>query len=416
MGIDRRSVAKVSRLLVVLALLVNVGCGGSSSLGGPLGSPSPSPQVDTASQDYLLLLAKFPEDQQGEGLDWYFQTVGAQPIAYAFVLSSESLHYRASPTEEGRRRVRKAVRWLLDNIDLDRDGKPGWGFPDAWDAFGDGSVNPANHVYTITTASVMLGFLDALSLPNFWTLAEREEIRAALAGVSLRWCREIWQDTASGGYFWYSPATVDNIYTVNVSAMFLGALARILNEQRSALSASEANLIQTRTRAAAEMVAATAQFRMGNPFWLYHERDPISPNDLTHHIYVLWGMELYRASGVGPGLPWALEQSIASVDAFWRDGTAHDFPQDVVYVGEQASWNDRPAFLPGTSFMLAFYARWADLPRTTQTFNYLVQAHGPIPDLHVWPLWFSNDTNFYPRYTSRALWGIAMRDFGWVLR
>ena len=313
MGIDRRSVAKVSRLLVVLALLVNGGCGGSSSLGGPVGSASPFPQVDTASQDYLLLLAKFPEDRQGEGLDLFSGMVGEHPMTYGLVLSSEVLHFRAFPTEEGRRRIQKAVRWLLDNIDLNRDGKPGWGLPDAWDAFSDGSVNPANHPYTITTAIVMLGLLDALSLPNFWTFAERQEMRTALRDVSLRWCREVWQETPTGGYFWYSPAQVDNIFVTNVSASFLGSLSRLLTEQRNALTLSEADLIQARVEAAARSLVAVAQFRMGLPFWSYHEQNPEAANDLLHHIYLLWGMELYRASGIGSGLPWTTQQAVASL-------------------------------------------------------------------------------------------------------
>ena len=414
MRVDRRTVTKMSRLLVFLALLMSVGCGGSSSLRGPVGSANSSFPLKTASQDYLLLLAKFPEDHQGEGLDLSFGTFKEQPMTYGLVLTSEALRFRASPTEEGRRRVRKAVRWLLDNSDLDHDGKPGWGYPDAWDAFADGSVNPANHPYTITTAIGLSGLLDALSLPNFWTLAEREEIRVALTGVSLRWCREVWQETASGGYFWYSPVPVDNIFVTNVSATLLGDLSRVLTEQRDALSVSEANLVQDRVRAAARMVVSTAQPRMGNPFWLYHERDPISPNDLVHHIYTLWGMELYRSSGVGEGVPWTTQQAIASVDAFWRDGIVHDFPQDVTYVGSQAPYQDQPAFLSGTGSMLAFYVRWSDVPRTTRCFNYLVSAHGPLPDLHIWPLSFSNDTNFYPRVVVAALWGIALRDFNWA--
>jgi len=52
-------------------------------------------------------------------------------MTYAPILMAETLHFRHFPTKEGRQRIRTAVRWFMDNADLDRDGLVGWGLPQA---------------------------------------------------------------------------------------------------------------------------------------------------------------------------------------------------------------------------------------------------------------------------------------------
>ena len=410
-GGEKQPEVRIARCVLVVLLLANFGCGSGSPFAqnAPQAPVIPTAPPKLASQEYLTLLAKYPEDRQGEGLDSSFGTVAERPATYAVVLSSEVLHFRASPNEEGRRRIHKAVRWLLDNIDLDKDGKPGWGLADAWDAFSDGTVNPAHHPYTITTALVLWGLLDGVSLPGFWTEAEREEIRRAIVSTSLRWCHEVWEETASGGYFWYSPTVFDSEFVPNVSAALLGGLSRLVVEQRGALTQAEYEFIQARVLAAAEAIVESAQFRDGAPFWYYSAGDPNDPNDLGHHIIILWSMELYR--GTGNPVPWTNSQAIESLDRFWRSGSVYDYPQDVTYVGNQASFQDRPGVLPAVGALVGYYARWADAARTSTSFDYLQRVHGPWPDLRLWPATFSSDTNFYSGSAVWALWGVALRDF-----
>ena len=170
---------------------------------------------------YRDLLALFPEDRQGFGLDPDKNLDGQtlisdhQPMTYGFVLSAEARHFRFDRNAESGRRVRKAVRWLIDNRDLDGDGKPGWGLPQAWPAWGH-APNPHNQPYTITTAIVLGRHVgrpqpSATSGPppgatRCWTL---------MVQVALRWCRELWTEGYGGGYFWYSPSPADDIFGVN---------------------------------------------------------------------------------------------------------------------------------------------------------------------------------------------------------
>src|SRR5690606_11942402 len=56
-----------------------------------------------------------------------------------------------------------AGQWLLQHDDENQDGTIGWGVPVAWDAYGDGSVNPKDTEYTISTAiavDALLSWLD----------------------------------------------------------------------------------------------------------------------------------------------------------------------------------------------------------------------------------------------------------------
>jgi hypothetical protein len=117
----------------------------------------------------------------------------------------------------------------------------------AWDAFQDGTINPENQPYTITTAIVLEGLLDALALPSFWTDAERLEIHEVLVQVSLHWCQDVWTQDTFGGFFWSSPNYNDAYFVLNASAMLLGSMERFLSEQGDAFSDIDQQFVQMRT-------------------------------------------------------------------------------------------------------------------------------------------------------------------------
>ncbi len=217
-------------------------CGGDQSSQLPANAvPGREP-----SSAYLALLTKFPEADQGLSREVNFPGLKEQPMTYALLLTAESLHYRSAPSDEGRRRVRNTTGWLISNSDLDSDGKPGWGLPDPWDAFGDGTTNPANQPYTITTGMVLLALMDSVSLPNFWNDSERDVIRTLMRQAALRQVQEVFTDTATGGYFWYSTNVNDAKFVTNVSAFMSGTLARLLREEPELFTISERLLIERR--------------------------------------------------------------------------------------------------------------------------------------------------------------------------
>ena len=91
----------------------------------------------------------------------------------------------------------------------------------------------------------------------------------------------------------------------------------------------------------------------------------------------------------------------------------YDYPQDIVYEGNKAAYNNRPAILWGVGMMLAFYARWDNTPlRAQRTFDAIQRDYGPFPKLRLWPESFSKDSVFYARYAAHVLFGLAILSFG----
>lgn len=412
------------RMTLPGALLLLIAASGCSNLRAPDASGGTTLSSEV-SNTYMQLLALYPEEHQGLGIENWTPGIEEQPMTYGLILSAEAARYRRTGQDEPERRIRKALAWLLDNRDLDRDGKPGWGLPQPWDAFQDGSTNPVNQPYTITTAIVLNGMLDALRLP-IWSRGQRDEIRKLAAQVAVRWCREMWSQGFKGGYFWYSPSRADDIFAVNSPSMFMGSLARLLHEQADAF-AEERQLVQSRADDQARAVVATVQLREGLPFWDYmpapNKFNRHTPNDLVHHVYTLWGIEQYRDNGGKIALPWTREQARQSLDTFWSGGQIREYPQDVTYTGPQAVMQSRPAILWSTGMLLAAYAQWNDRDDAGRTLAAIQRNYGPWPELRLRPASAvsrarptttqpAKESLFYPRHGAHVLWGGSLYAFG----
>ncbi len=373
-------------------------------------APLPAPQAL-----YRELLAIFPEDGQGFGKDADKNADGPelitdhQPMTYGFVLSAEALHFRFDRNAESGRRVRKAVRWLVDNRDLDGDGKPGWGLPQAWPAWGH-APNPHHQPYTITTGIVLDGLLDALAIRDFWSAAERDEMLALCVQVALRWCKELWSEGCGGGYFWYSPSRLDDIFGVNAPSMFLGSLARLLRDHGDRFADADRRLVQQRCDALAKAIVHTVQLHDGQPFWHYaplpnklnHERF----EDVMHHVYTLWGIEGYRDTGGKVALPWTRAQTLESLEHFWKDGGVTENDQDLP---GQKPPIARPARLCGAGMLLLGYARWGDARRAARTLEWIRSQCGPWPQLRHSP--GAKDDTVYLRDCAHVLVGLAYLNY-----
>ncbi|MEN6405932.1 MAG: hypothetical protein ABFC77_05615 [Thermoguttaceae bacterium] len=363
-----------------------------------------SGEREAACKAYQELLAMFPEDRQGYGKDHYRSRVDHQPMTYGLVLSAEAAHLKSAPNDESRRRVRLAARWLLDNRDLDGDGLPGWGLPQDYVA-SDGLKMPPNHPYTVTTAIVLDGLLDALNAPADWSDAERKEIRSVMVQVVLRWCRHVWSEGYGGGYFWYNPRR-DHAFCLNASSMFGGAMVRLLKEHGDAMTAEERRLIEDRTDQQAKAVVASVNLWHGMPYWHYaaqpNKLNFTHPNDLLHHVYTLWGIELYRDCGGRVPLPWTRAQAVQSMERFWHDGQICPLPPKTV------SATAKPLRLWDTGTMLAFYAKWGEPRQAQQAFEFIHEKCGPWPNLRLFPTEKPTDESFYPRHAAHVLFGLAL--------
>lgn len=170
---------------------------------------------------------------------------------------------------------RAAADWLVKN------SAPGWGLGFAWDAFSDGSENPATTVYGITTALGARGLLDAF---------ERYKDPAYLqtAEASLDYYSKFFTVTENGGYFWYSDQETDAINSTNISAMMLAPLLEV-----GRLS-DRPDFVRLADMAAKEIVSSRRSIG-SYQYWSYSDRND-EPNDAAHAAFIVLGLTEYAAS------------------------------------------------------------------------------------------------------------------------
>jgi hypothetical protein len=93
--------------------------------------------------------------------------------------------------------------YLVQHDTLERGGQIGWGLPAAWDAFGNGTVNPPYQVYAFQTALVSWALLDTYALTNnslYLTTVERVMVSylpfsTTRLGTDCHGCRMFWYST-----------------------------------------------------------------------------------------------------------------------------------------------------------------------------------------------------------------------------
>jgi len=392
---------RITGILILLVLLS--ACGGSDTGGG-----------SRASRDYMTLLAEFPVENQGRGIDLLAPDQEMDhATAYAQVLSSESYRYRVEPDAESANRIRLAARWLIDNSDLDGDGKKGWGFPFGWDAFGDGTVNLVNQAYAIDTAIVLLGLLDALDTDGIWSDAERREIVGLIREVSVTWSAEFWTQTSEGnGYFWYSTNVADNHNVLNITAMFCGVLQRFLHDHGSGLTAGESGMLGSRADDGIRLIESEVILFGGKPFWNYAESPGVATNtnDMVHHVYILYGTQMYLDFGGGVALRWTREDALGSARLFTGGGIMYNYPHDPFFTNPRISL-DAPANLWGLGMLIAYAAQMGEESLAESAVRTIKASYGDYPDMTLFPPGWISDTRVYPRFTAHVLFGLAVRDF-----
>lgn len=228
--------------------------------------------------------------------------------------------------------MHRAATWLLQNS-TPSTGKTGWGLSFAWDAFGDGSKNPVDTVYGITTALAVRGLLDAY---------EEEEIPAYLetALAALTYYSRFFTETPQGGYFWYSDQESDAINTYNVSAMLLGQYAR------AGVLAGRADLVQIAKSAMEDLLAHSQQIE-GFEYWPYSPK-ATRPNDAVHAAYIVQGLIDFKNA---TGQTIDLNQSINYLPTFANGDQVFEF--STLHNDLDTKLRERPARLWGVG-MLAF--------------------------------------------------------------
>lgn len=212
--------------------------------------------------------------------------------SYAALVMGEALLVRSGKQGGFSDRALTSGHWLLDHADENHDGVTGWGVPSSWDAFQDGSVNPLNTEYTISTSLALAALLDWMECDK---AAPKERIMAVVGKAMEPYLTG--SHNSPGGIPAYSLTASDAKYDCyNPAGHLLGVaqrLSALLRPANPARADALANLADVTVKV---LVAERLISPSGNWFWNY-SKDEKTANDMPHAGYIIEGLWQYAQHG-----------------------------------------------------------------------------------------------------------------------
>jgi hypothetical protein len=309
-----RSLQMVGRLAMAMAVLSSCG------------PREPGLPVLDPMTTYHAIIAQLDPNFPGRGLDVFNDTVKDRAMAYALILRAEANRFASTAAPDARDRVMTCTAWLMANSDLNGDGIPGFGLADPWDAFGDGTTNPAYQEYVITTAMCVEALQDRYALLD--DTAGLTAMRALVLACVEPFLSDRYD--SPGGLLTYSRNPNDAMHDVfNSSIHMAGQLQRMS-------SWVEDQAVRERLRRKADgiikvLVAHQKRTEEGALFWTYGLAPNSPPNDLLHASYIVEGIREYRAFGGSAVVD--LDAAVANFEAFadpphWYENSVADWQED----------------------------------------------------------------------------------------
>jgi hypothetical protein len=240
---------------------------------------------------YGNILEGFDSASPGKGVDVFNDESRDRPMAYGLILSAEANRFKATEEVEAKQNALACLDWLMNNADKNENGIHGYGLADSWDAFTDGSVNPAHHEYTITTALAVKGMIDWLEIEE--DSAFRSQIMNTIEDCFSPFADETFYSSIS--IPGYSIGEEDLSYNVFNPAVFLAGEMQRYSQLHE--SSEMASVLESK---ASQIISITEQHALtdpdGNYYWNYGV-EVERPNDLVHACYVIEGFRTYRDFG-----------------------------------------------------------------------------------------------------------------------
>lgn len=389
--------------------LIACGCGGGGASSGTPATPSQA-QLRAAE-----VAATFPATQPGYGVDPLSPTT---PITSdetaAVVLYGEALRARATRASDAIQRVQTHARYLIANQDADGDGFASWGLGVAWDAFGDKSVNPANTPYCVTNAIVMEALMEAEQSGALDSVDRQAAIAATVS--SARWT--LTDGYLPSGYFAYSGQPSDHQPVLNVTAYCAGVLARVMAMYPDRFTATERDQYAARIDNAITNVLGEVVSVDGAPQWTYHSRASTfwathanEPNDLFHHVYIVWGLLNYQRFAHRVSLGWSNAAFAQSLHQYFSSGRVYGYPS--AWPFSLGSDFGKPSRVWGPGMACGVAHVLGDDALADAFMAACVNDYPGYPQCQTMPAWYgTSDPTWYPRFTSNILWGLALRAHG----
>ena len=201
--------------------------------------------------------------------------------------------------------AQQLTQYLVDHADENKDGEIGWGLGFAWDAFGDGTVNPEWHVYAIETINVMDAFTDALE-SGFLDGVTSNIVKEQLHDIVMIWNQKYWTENKEpdGKYFyWYSISEEDEIGCINIDAKMIGVQAKVLYHYGEMFAPDERDFVCKHLDQCYAKIMQESFFNDGVLVWNYLERPDSQQNDIIHHGFILEGINDYIKYRIGGEIP-----------------------------------------------------------------------------------------------------------------
>lgn len=238
------------------------------------------------------LYSRFQTEYPGRGVtDYPGHTIDDIPKSYAKVLLGELDRQGVDSFAAWPDLAVNSGYWLLHNSDANNDGVVGWGVPIAWDAYGDGSINPANTEYSITTGIVIDALLEWMERgPG----SPKQKI---INTISKAISPYLSQDVLSpSGMLPYSLQVEDRKYdTFNSAAYLAGQIQRFSKYlEDEVLKARMENVADMTMQALLNHVERSPETSAW--YWDYSIQED-SPNDLPHASYIVLGIDTYVKNG-----------------------------------------------------------------------------------------------------------------------
>lgn len=334
----------ISVIIVILFLVISPSCFNSAN--------------SEARAHYQEVLNKL--SSYGYGVNAFSNNNSTpDPMAYSLITSAEAHRYVITGEEDALSNMLCGADWLVANSDLNNNGLVGWGLLDAWDAFSDGSVNPPNTEYAITTALAVQGLLDTFDAINPKRPSQTENNTPINKETYLQYA-----ELAMNSYidskaynthpnsrvaFWYSLRPEDSYEVINIEAMFAGIL------QRLAVATSDSSMAITYSEFADQVVNYMLDFKEDyNQAWLWGYCGRYAPssykprlNDSVHAAYVVDGLMMYHQYGGRLGNQIEDVKLLAGLEMFITDGQVIELPGQ-----------DTPARIWGVGYLLYVINRY----------------------------------------------------------
>ena len=330
-------------------------------------------------QTYMKLLEEIPPIFPGRGhSDYPGNPVADIPKSYAMVLAAEVNRLRAIEISmRDRTLINTAGQWLLDHCDENHDGKTGWGLPFSWDAYGDGTTNPADTEYTITTGIVINALLD---WADYDFTAPKGKILDTVSRALSTYLGS--QFSSPSGLFSYSLSIHDLPYDCfNPAAYLAGQM------QRFSLYVSDAELKNKMQQAADRVMNVMLSQKKidsgGTWYWAYSIQENNVPNDLPHAAYIIEGIRSYMTHGgaIAHHFDWN------AIYAHLNDFSGEDHSKWFAFPTFSGIDPDRPPRLYDLGMALYLLSRCDSDPERAKGLASTICSYGPKEGHYLkWPL------------------------------